>query len=284
MSLAGFTVYQTAKRNIMEYTQSNMPKLIETYLLLRRSLTDTRTQAERAHKTFRQIVDEFQLTNRRILEIGAGSRGALLQMFDEKNDVIGIDKYLGAFYQGYWKALKTTLRKMIFDPFFYYHLKKCNGGYLNRNRKIILMDAMKMDFADEEFDFVYSRFVLEHIQDVKKLVEEIYRVLRQGGKTYHVFDLYTSLGGAHTLDWQRYEPWQHLTGHVDSSAYVNKYRLEHYKEAFECVFRRENVVIRTKMHQSWKKYLTPKLRKQLRAYSEEELLTIAPVIIAKKAK
>lgn len=268
----------------MEYTQSSLSRITETYLLFKQNLTATSAQAERAHSSFQQIVDEFNLTDSRILEIGAGSRGALLQMFDESNDVVGIDKYLGALDQGYWKALKTTVRKVMFDPLFYYYLKKCNSGYLNRRRKVLSMDAMEMDFPDCQFDFVYSRFFLEHIEDIRGLAEEISRVLKPGGKTYHVFALYTTLDGAHTLDWRRYEPWQHLTGHVEGNAYVNKYRLEQYKEFFESVFGEGNVEIRTKINEFSREYLTPQLRAQLNDYSEDELLTSSPVIVATKAK
>lgn len=266
----------------MEYTQSNLSKITETYLLFKQNLTATRTQAERAHSSFQRIVDEFNLTDSRILEIGAGSRGALLQMFQESNDVVGIDKYLGTLDQGYWKALKTVVRKAIFDPLFYYHLKKLNGGYLNRKRKVISMDALDMDFADNEFDFVYSRFFLEHIEDIRGLAEEINRVLKPGGKTYHVFALYTTLDGAHTLNWRRYEPWQHLSGHVEGNAYVNKYRLGYYQEVFANVFGKDNVEMRTNISESYRKYLTPELRSRLESFSEEELLTSSPVLVARK--
>jgi SAM-dependent methyltransferase len=142
------------------------------------------------------------------MEIGAGSRGSLIQMFGETNDVISIDKYLGALEQGYWKALKTFTRKLVFDPIFYHHLRKLNGGYLNRARKVINMDAMKMEFPDNDFDFVYSRYLLEHIEDISTLASEIHRVLKPGGRTYHVFSIRRWRA---TLDWRRHEPWQHLT-------------------------------------------------------------------------
>ena len=85
----------------MKITHSSMSKLTETYLLLKTNLKTIRAQAERLHRTFRQISDEFKLTDSKILEIGTGTRMALLQMFDETNTVIGIDKFMGAFYQGY---------------------------------------------------------------------------------------------------------------------------------------------------------------------------------------
>ena len=70
----------------MEYTQSNLPRIVESYLLLKQSVTSTRLQAERAYNSFRTIDDEFSLTGSRILEIGAGGRGSLLKLFDETSE------------------------------------------------------------------------------------------------------------------------------------------------------------------------------------------------------
>jgi ubiquinone/menaquinone biosynthesis C-methylase UbiE len=266
----------------MEYTQSNLSKLSETYLLFKQNITATKAQARRALNSFRQINDEFKLSNAHILELGAGSRGALLKLFDKSNDVVGIDKYLGALEQGYWKAIKTTTRKVMFDPLFYYYLKKLNGNYLNRDRKVLPMDAMEMSFPDGTFDFVYSRFFLEHIEDIRGLAQEIHRVLKPGGKTYHVFALYTTLDGAHTLDWRRYKPWEHLTGSVKGNAYINKYRLQFYKDVYTDVFGVNNVEIRTRIGDVSSQYLTPELHASLREYSEEELLTSSPIIVASK--
>lgn len=266
----------------MEYTQSNMSRFTEAWLLIKHSFMETKGQAERAYHSYRKIADEFDIKDDRVMEIGAGSRGSLIQMFGESNDVIGIDKYLGALEQGYWKALKTFTRQLLFDPLFYHYLSKLNGGYLNRDRKVINMDAMKMAFQDNEFDFIYSRFLLEHIEDIATLASEIHRVLKPGGKTYHAFALYSTLDGAHTLDWKRFEPWQHLTGRVDSNAYVNKYRLSFYKENFEKEFGLGNVEVRTRINEASRRYLTPELRARLESYSEEELLTSSPVIVATK--
>lgn len=42
-------------------------------------------------------------------------------------------------------------------------------------------DATCLEFRDEEFDFVYSYHVLEHIPEYMKALAEMHRVLKKGG-------------------------------------------------------------------------------------------------------
>jgi len=45
------------------------------------------------------------------------------------------------------------------------------------------MDAEKLDFPSVSFDFVWSWGVIHHSSNTSKILDEIYRVLRPGGKT-----------------------------------------------------------------------------------------------------
>jgi SAM-dependent methyltransferase len=62
----------------------------------------------------------------------------------------------------------------------------------------------RLPFDDQEFDFVYSTSVMEHVTDPGRALEEIARVLRPGGVSAHVFPsrwrpiephIYTPFGG-----------------------------------------------------------------------------------------
>ena len=68
---------------IMAYTESTQSKITESFLLLRHSISSTKQQAENLFNTYDRIQKEFTLQNKRILELGAGSRGALITLFDK---------------------------------------------------------------------------------------------------------------------------------------------------------------------------------------------------------
>jgi SAM-dependent methyltransferase len=48
--------------------------------------------------------------------------------------------------------------------------------------KFLSGDALNLNYGDEEFDFVYSMGVLHHTPNPRGAVDEVYRVLKPGGK------------------------------------------------------------------------------------------------------
>ena len=60
------------------------------------------------------------------------------------------------------------------------------------------MDAQHLIYGDEKFDFVFSLNALEHIPDLIKAINEVWRVLRPGGIFYASFDpIWTADSGSH---------------------------------------------------------------------------------------
>ncbi len=97
--------------------------------------------------------------NKKVLEIGVGL-GADHQKFAEAGaNLTGIDLTD--------KAISHTKRRF---------------SIFGLNSALHVGDAENLSFADESFDIVYSWGVIHHSPDTPKVVEQIFRVLKQGGE------------------------------------------------------------------------------------------------------
>lgn len=63
-------------------------------------------------------------------------------------------------------------------------LKIAQKAYIKKNLEFILMDAERMQFPDKSFDVVVCNQVYNFVAHPQKLVDEIYRVLKPGGKVF----------------------------------------------------------------------------------------------------
>ena len=63
--------------------------------------------------------------------------------------------------------------------------KKLKDNYLTADlfdpRAMIKMDITKIKFPDESFEVIYCSHVLEHVEEDKKAIGELYRVLKKNG-------------------------------------------------------------------------------------------------------
>lgn len=119
--------------------------------------------AEYLNKSKNIPFDEFinfnSLKNKDVLEIGVGN-GSHAQLFAKYSK-----KFTGIDITDY--AIKSTKQRMTI-----FGLKA----------EIIKMDAEKLNFSDNSFDFVWSWGVIHHSSDTEKILKEIQRVLRPDGE------------------------------------------------------------------------------------------------------
>ncbi|HPN30074.1 MAG TPA: class I SAM-dependent methyltransferase [bacterium] len=76
------------------------------------------------------------------------------------------------------------------------------ANLLKENSKTKIIDYLncvgeKLPFKSETFDVVISNQVLEHVKDLKLVFQEIFRVLKNDGQTYHFCPNYRSFYEAH---------------------------------------------------------------------------------------
>ena len=164
-----------------------------------------------------------------------------------------------------------------------------------RRTNYATMSAEEMRFSDASFDFIYSLNVMEHIGNPERALQEMYRVLRPGGRVLLQYSpLYYSDSGSHlpgTLGLNR--PWAQLvmtrdeikrvigesggvTNEVDNILdSLNGWPPQRYYDAFE---RSQFKVV---LHQSLRGFTmdgsgeSPEYSELRKTYSEIDLTTYA---------
>lgn len=122
--------------------------------------TEPGTQ-ETGTPVFSNYIDYESLKGKKVLDIATGTGFATVTFAKYGAEVTGID------ITDY--AVAQTKRN--------FELRGLTG-------KVLKMDAQKLDFPDNTFDFVCAHGCLMHMPDTQGAVKEIYRVLKPGGKVY----------------------------------------------------------------------------------------------------
>jgi phosphatidylethanolamine/phosphatidyl-N-methylethanolamine N-methyltransferase len=99
----------------------------------------------------------------RILEVGVGT-GIALPMYGAHSFVVGIDFSLGMLREA----------------------KACIEAHDIRNASILRMDAMNMGFPDSCFDGLMAAYVVTAVPDHRRVMAEMVRVCRPGGRIIFV--------------------------------------------------------------------------------------------------
>ena len=108
---------------------------------------------------FDQLINFETITDQNVLEIGVGN-GSHAQLLAEH-----AKSYTGIDITNY--AVKSTSTR--FKVF-------------GLNGTVQQMDAEKMDFPDNSFDFIWTWGVIHHSADTESIIRQMHRVLRPGGR------------------------------------------------------------------------------------------------------
>ncbi len=102
--------------------------------------------------------------NMKVLDVGSGNGYVLSKYASEGAEVFGVD-------------LTETGIELCQKRF----------NYLGLNGDFRVADAQNLPFEDNTFDCVCSMGVLHHVPDTQRAVDEIYRVLKPGGRLILMF-------------------------------------------------------------------------------------------------
>lgn len=243
------------------------------------------------------------LTQKHVLDIGCGPLFPMpLLLSSLGNNVIGIDlQYFGnndVLFKRYYKqfrfnGLEYFGRALLYDLLrqkhtYYAALQKfCDFPLVFKGMQIERMNAANMTFKDDTFDLIVSFLCFEHIVNVQQTIEEMYRVLKNGGLAYVDIHLFSSRTGHHLHPGQMNSkfdeefPWIHLyQPQLHLPIYLNKLRENDYLSLFRKQFSILNLY--RSVDEDGRKLLTPELQSLLSDYSENELLTYTITILAQK--
>ncbi|MFH0831817.1 MAG: methyltransferase domain-containing protein [archaeon] len=130
----------------------------------------------------------FEIVHNRIgSDIWANARLRIIRKLVRDNNKLILDLGCGRGYVG--KALGKS-NKVVFAEIDASLVKEIKG------MKVIL-DARKMPFKKDTFDYVICADVLEHIKEDKKALKGIYDILKKKGKAIIALPAYQKLYGHH---------------------------------------------------------------------------------------
>jgi ubiquinone/menaquinone biosynthesis C-methylase UbiE len=158
---ANKTWWETAPMRYDWRDEISAPPSTESYFreIDQRFLSSARKYTPWRNVPFDGIIPFDRLSDKDVLEIGVG-QGTHAQLIAPRcKSFTGIDLTS--------HAVEMTSRRL---------------NLFNIPGKILQMDAEKMDFADNTFDFVWSWGVIHHSADTPRVLREVHRVLRPGGR------------------------------------------------------------------------------------------------------
>jgi SAM-dependent methyltransferase len=251
------------------------------------------------------------LSQARVLVTGCGYTYPDVVLYSNvAKSVTGLD-VAGTFYRDGWaafmqsklregknlpKAIWLTLKRRKDLATYYARLASLSGRPVRHDAyELYTYDGEHMPFDDAAFDVVISNATLEHVHDLKSFFSECARVTAPGGVSYHAYHNYFSWSGGHISSFSEREraPWGHLRGlHHARAGLLNEAPKETIAQEFARAFQVQRVVGLDAWHRpsSDPKFsterpdlLTPKLRAELSAYSDEALLTRNFLLVGRKA-
>jgi SAM-dependent methyltransferase len=187
----------------------------------RRFLASARSFLPWCEIPFDTIIPFNELHDMDVLEIGVGQGTHAQLLASHCRSFTGIDITSAA----------TEMTKKRFQLF-------------NIPGTVLQMDAERMEFPDKSFDYVWSWGVIHHSADTQRVLEEIHRVLRPGGKctvmvyyrswwNYYVFGL---LRGLFQGQWRKRVSVHHVSQSGTDGAIARYYKLKEWSASTSNLF------------------------------------------------
>lgn len=244
------------------------------------------------------------LENCDMLEIGPGQGMERALYFQAKNRVTVLDMDVVPFgfqpraygrmlrRNGLGRVAKTLGRSLIIGRANRQAWQQLIGADQLKPPQILYGDIGTYPLAKEAYDVIVSWSVFEHLPNPKAALENMMRALRPGGVFYISLHLYTSYNGHHDIRaFTGQEATLPLWGHlrpsirhlIQPSSYLNAWRLAQWRDLFltnlpEC----QEFLASSQMAHQLSVELTSDMKKELQAYTPEELSAIDAIYLWRK--
>jgi len=177
-------------------------------------MEQTDIYVDQMHNLFTQMligIDMYcgGINNKIVLEVGSAfhlSMGGVLLAFASQS---GASRVFGIDLTSPTMLDNDKNKKLFWESV----INKFKVPLNKHNDKIteFQMNVEEMSFPSNSIDLIFSNATFEHIKDVKKSLDECYRVLKPGGCLYIHWNPFTSLEmGAHDIGIPYYYQWPHL--------------------------------------------------------------------------
>jgi len=154
-------------KEILEFVDEFMNGSDNPDLAGYREQTRQRDFADRSRYlwTMKQVAELGEYRGKRILDVGCGGgwQAFTMSLFDASNEVVGLD-ILPAIVQGMGDCVE--------------HMRKMGVSF---QLTAIQGDICKLDLPESSFDGIYSMEAIEHVHDMKKMLENCFRLLKPSG-------------------------------------------------------------------------------------------------------
>lgn len=176
-----------------------------------------------------RLVDFNAYRGKKLLEIGCGAGVDLVRFARAGAIVTGVD-------------LSRTSND----------LARQNIAQNDLQADLRIMDGEELQFADESFDVVYAHGVLQYTADANRMISEIHRVLKPGGKA--VLMVYNRNSWLNFMSKVAKVPLEH-----EDAPVLRKFSIAEFRKMLE-PFSSYRIVperfpVKTKLHSGWKSRL-----------------------------
>lgn len=218
-----------SKYVFLRFSRKKLPKFMVNFFIKRGTgITNPKQVVEEYEQKLGLFGD--RISDKTILEFGyGGSLGTALELLRRGAKRV----YLNDKYEG----LNNKLNQKFYNEYKEYVVKK-GKKIIPKNEYISIIEGDINNWTDKfnkKIDIIFSNAVLEHVDNERKILESLKRVMSDNGTQVHFIDLRDHFF-SHPFEMLCYNDW-FWKYFLNPRTNLNRLRLKDHLENFKSVFR-----------------------------------------------